>query len=429
MDSNPWSIPWPRELPVVVRNLQKLPREIVHEIMNDLPVIKILSVLSWRLPYLDQCVITHINYGRVFRSQNDVSHAIKHYTLYREICWFRRWPPADASSVFAMSCQMLIKNWLPLDLMISNMSRKIRAGLYINAHDLDLLLKHRGSIRPRTEDTGIQSRGQPLNLKKCWIYWNWIKETKLRLNKLKSQELRFSAGLVEKYPRILKRPLDPSQGAPRPNTTHNVVMFERLAVRSLSDRNLYHYWNHNQCKPGTDLIQLVPYDRYLWLLLETLAKYPIDSEVTGLEENLARVSLQNEEQGRDLGDTELSVVSKNKPTVLQYPENIAENLRTVLEGLMYIYTEPPLNVPRIQWGPTGNSSSSEKWPKFLVDKGRHEHAQIKHMCMNWNVRPHDEREYEWLVAFLKAVTWIELNIGPVKEDFQTFTCPESVFYY
>ncbi|KAJ8066214.1 hypothetical protein OCU04_005299 [Sclerotinia nivalis] len=413
MDSNPWSIPWPRELPVLVRNLQKLPLEIVHEIMNDLPVIKILSILSWGLPYLDQCVITHITYGRVFRSQNDISHAIKHYTLYREICWFHRWSSADASSVFAMSCQMLIKNLLPLDLIISNMSRKIRAGLYINAHDLDLLLEHRGSIRPRIEDTGIQSQGQPLNLKKCWIYWNWIKETKLRLNKLKSQELRFAARLIEQYPRILKKPLDPSQGAPRPNTTHYVVMFERLAVKSLCDRKLYHDWNHYQCKPTTDLI---PYDRYLWLLLETLAKHPLDFGITGLEENLAKVSLQNKEQGTDLGDIKLSTVPKNNPIVFQYPENIAENLRTVLKGLMYIYTEPPLTVPRIQWGPTRNASSSEKWPKFLVDKGQHEHGQIKHMRMNWNIRPRDEREYEWLAAFLKAVTWIELNIGPAKED-------------
>ncbi|CAD6442047.1 bab47929-61ff-4ac5-be38-8341d381e113 [Sclerotinia trifoliorum] len=417
MDSNPWSMPWPREPPVVVRNLQKLPIELVHEIMNDLPVIKILSILSWESPYLDQCVITHIRYKQVFTSHNEISRVVKYYTLYREICWFHRWPSAEASSVLALSYYMLIKNMLPLGLIFTSMSRKIRAGLYINPHDLDLLLKHGGSIRPLIEDTGMQSQGQPLNLKECWIYWNWIKESKLRLNKLKSQELRLAARLVEQYPRILKKPHDPSQGAARPNTTHLMVTFERLAVKALCDRNLSHYWNYYQYRSETELMQLVPYDRYLWLLLETLAKHPLDFEVTSLEESLARVSLLNQEQGTHSGDTEISIASKNNSVVFQYPENIAKNLRTVLKGLMYIYTEPSLTVPRIQLGPTENASSSEKWPKFFVHKGQEEHAQTRHIRMNWNIRPHDERECEWLVAFLGAVTWIELNVGPAKEDF------------
>ncbi|APA09602.1 hypothetical protein sscle_05g043720 [Sclerotinia sclerotiorum 1980 UF-70] len=417
MDSDPWSLPWSREPPVVVRNLQKLPLELVHEIMNDLPVIKILSILSWRLPYLDQCVITHIRWKRIFRSHNDISHAAKCYTLYREIYWFYRCPLVKGSSVLALSSYMLIKNMIPFDLILRSMSHKIRAGLCIYPHDLDLLLEHGESICPRIEDTGLQSQEHPLNLNECWIYWNWIKESKLRLNKLKSQELRLAARLIEQYPRILKKPHDPSQSAPRPNTTHLMVRFERQAVKSLYDRNLSHDWNRYQYRSDTNVILLVPYDRYLWLLLETLAKHPLDFEVTGLEESLAKVSLLDQKQGTHSRDIEpSSTLSKNNTNVFRYPENIAENLRTVLKGLMYIYTKPPLTVPRIQWSSTGNTSSSEKWPKFVVHKGQEEHAQNKNIRMNWNIRPRDEREYEWLAAFLKAVTWIELNIGSTEDS-------------
>ncbi|KAF5871800.1 uncharacterized protein Bfra_008824 [Botrytis fragariae] len=418
MDSNVWSIPWPRELPVVVRSLQKLPREIVHQVLSDLPVIKILSILSWQLPYLDECVLSHIVYGRLFSSQGEISHASNHYRLYREMCWFRRWPPADAESVFARSPQMLLSNWVSFDLLISKMRRLIRVGLYINEPDFDLLVKYG---RPFPCITGIEldENGSSLDLKLPWDYWNWIKHAKMELNKRKSDQIRFSAHLMEKYPRVLKRPLDPSQGALRPNTTHTVVMLERLAMRTLKNRNLSHYWDHHQglYKSGRYVIELVPYDRYLQLLLDTLAKYPLDIEVTGLEETLANVSLHNGCQETTLEGTELATILESDPNDFMYPENITASLRVVLKGLMYIYTEPPLTIPRIQWEPPKDDNSSGKWPRFFVDKGIHEHPHFEYPCANQKIKPYDKREYEWLAAFIEVVTWIELNIGPAKEDF------------
>ncbi|KAF7911128.1 uncharacterized protein EAF01_002636 [Botrytis porri] len=418
MDSNVWSIPWPRELPVVVRCLQKLPREIVHQVSSDLPVIKILSILSWQLPYLDECVLSHIVYGRLFSSQDEISHALNHYKLYREICWFYRWPPADAQSVFARSPQMLLSKWVSLDLLISKMRRLIRAGLNINDDDFDLLVKCGRPLLCNT-DVGFDENESFLNLKNCWNHWNWIKHAKVRLNKRKSDQIRFSANLMEKYPRVLKRPLDPSQGAPRPNTTHTVVMLERLAMRTLRDRNLSHYWDRNQSlyMSGRYIIELVPYDRYLRLLLDTLAKYPLDVEVTGLEESLANVSLHNSGQGITLENTESATISQIDPDDFKYPDYIAAGLKVVLKGLMYIYTEPPLTIPRIQYESLGNDNSSEKWPRFFVDKGVNIHPHFEHPCENQQIRPHDKREYEWLAAFVEVVTWIELNIAPIKEEF------------
>ncbi|TGO30658.1 hypothetical protein BPAE_0004g01170 [Botrytis paeoniae] len=418
MDSNIWSIPWPRELPVVVRCLQKLPREIVHQVLSDLPVIKILSILSWKLPYLDECVLSHMVYGRLFGSQGEISHALNYYTLYREICWFYRWPAADAESLFARSPQMLLSNWVSLDYIISKMRRLIGVGLTINDHDFDLLVKY-GRPCPRNTDIGLDGNESFLNLKHCWDYWNWIKNAKMKLNKRKSDQIRFSAHLIEKYPRVLKRPLDPSQGAPRPNTTHVVVMLERQAIRALENRNLSHYWDHHQglYKAGRYVIELVPYDRYLRFLLDTLAKYPIGIEVTGLEKTLANVSLHNGGQGTILEGTELATIFESDSNDFMYPENIAASLRVVLKGLMYIYTEPPLTIPRIQWESPKDVNSSEKRPRFFIDKGIHEHPHFEYPCANQKIKPYDKREYEWLAAFVEVVTWIELNIGPVKEDF------------
>ncbi|KAF7960807.1 hypothetical protein EAE96_000480 [Botrytis aclada] len=419
MDSNTWSIPWPRELPVVVRSLQKLPREIVHQVLSDLPIIKILSILSWQLPYLDECVLSHIVYGRLFSSQGEISLASNYYKLYREICWFYRWPPADAQSVFARSPQMLLSNWVSLDLLISKMRRRIRAGLNINDDDLDLLIEY-GRPRSHEIDIGFDEDETFLDLKKCWNYWNWIKHAKVQLNKWKSDQIRFSAQLIEKYPRFLKKPLDPSQGAPRPNTTHTVVMLEKLAMRTLRDRNLSHYWDRNQSlnMSGRYVIELVPYDRYLRLLLVTLDKYPLHVDVTGLEQTLANTSLHNSGQGTTLEETGSANISERDPNDFKYPEDIAASLRVVLKGLMYIYTEPPLTIPRIQWEPLSRDiKPSEKWPRFYIDKGRHEYPHFEYACQYPQIIPHDKREYEWLAAFVEAVTWIELNIGPVEEAF------------
>ncbi|RAL68230.1 hypothetical protein DID88_008933 [Monilinia fructigena] len=152
--------------------------------------------------------------------------------------------------------------------------------------------------------------------------------------------------------------------------------------------------------------------------LKTLDKNPFDAGADELEDSLARVSLQNEEQGIDSRNHASTHVSTEISSTFKYPEEITDSLKTVLKGLMYIFTEPPLVVPRIQWPQDGNKSSTEKWPKFFVGKGGHENTlQIEYRCVNKHIKPHDQREYEWLAAFVKVLTWIELEIGPVKEDF------------
>ncbi|KAB8304386.1 hypothetical protein EYC80_003790 [Monilinia laxa] len=298
------------------------------------------------------------------------------------------------------------------------MRRNIRAGLDIEFYDLDLLVKYARASCPPSINIMTETGAQPLNLHNSWIYWNWIKDSKRELNNLKSKQLKLSARLVEKYPHILKRPLDPSQSTPRPNTAHLVSTFEVYAMGSLGDRNLYHNWHNYWCIPGTHLVELVPYDRYLWLLFETLDKRPFDVGANELEDSLARASLRNEEQRIDSRNHVLTHVSTEISSTLKYPEEIADSLKTVLKGLMYIYTEPPLLVPRIQWHQDGNQSSTEKWPRFFVDKGGHENTlRTEYRCANRHIKPHDQREYEWLAAFVKVVTWIELEIGPVNEDF------------
>jgi hypothetical protein len=98
----------------------------------------------------------------------------------------------------------------------------------------------------------------------------------------------------------------------------------------------------------------------------------------------------------------------------QYPENIAANIEIVLDGLMYVYTQYPLMVPRVQL-PSAESVNEE--PVFCVQTKPHSLylAPHLHRCLARKVMLYDEREYEWLKAFLAVVDWMEKNLVEPKE--------------
>jgi hypothetical protein len=123
------------------------------------------------------------------------------------------------------------------------------------------------------------------NLEALKARWDWIKETKLALNIAKAEQLNKVADIIATYPgKIrLKKPLDPSQDGPRPNTQHIVNNFRGAARRVLKDRKTNHE-NRVRCRKGVDCIELVPYDKYLWFFLETIRDYPPASKEQTLQD-------------------------------------------------------------------------------------------------------------------------------------------------
>lgn len=72
--------------------------------------------------------------------------------------------------------------------------------------------------------------------------WEWIKESKVALNAAKARQISMAADIIADYPgRLrLKKPLDPSQDGPRPNTQHIADGFRGAAKRVLKDRRVIH---------------------------------------------------------------------------------------------------------------------------------------------------------------------------------------------
>lgn len=117
------------------------------------------------------------------------------------------------------------------------------------------------------------------NIEALKTRWNWIKRSKLALNLAKALQIDKVANIVAAYPgRVrLKKPLDPSQDGPRPNTEHIINNFRNASRKVLKDRKTYHQYEGHCCK-GVDCIEVVPYDKYLWLFLDMIKKHPPSKE-------------------------------------------------------------------------------------------------------------------------------------------------------
>jgi len=59
--------------PAFALNLTRLPRELVVKVIDELPLVKILQVLSHKNQYLDGCVLNSLKWNRFFRSPADIS--------------------------------------------------------------------------------------------------------------------------------------------------------------------------------------------------------------------------------------------------------------------------------------------------------------------------------------------------------------------
>jgi len=74
-----------------VLSLAGLPREIVHTIFDDLPLLKILEVLSERNDEVNQCIYTHLHYKNLFRTPDDITNLANYFDLFQKLGG--RWVP------------------------------------------------------------------------------------------------------------------------------------------------------------------------------------------------------------------------------------------------------------------------------------------------------------------------------------------------
>ncbi|RDL40059.1 uncharacterized protein BP5553_00038 [Venustampulla echinocandica] len=384
-------------LPAPFCNLSMLPRVEVRKVISDLSLLQVLQTVSYNNEYLNDCIFTQAAYQRIFPSKTDPWNLVELFNLHQEICKFRSKAltgPNSPSRSSALSCTLGTTSQVKPEDVRNHLVRQIKATVHLNPFERDVLLAHTPS------PYRIIRLGDPLE--DLVARWVWIKKAITNMNKAKERQLNTVADLISEYPGMvmLKSRLDPSQTSPRPSTAHMSTRFKINAKRAAKNTR-YPRMRPHKCFRGVDFIELIPYDRYLLLFLETLEKYPPESPDLDISGRLQKIALKED------GD---------KAQPFQYPEDISANLEVVMNGLMYVYTGSPLLVvPRIQWPENEalESSGRNQSPVFLIDAGCHsQNIPVGiHRCVARRFKPYDDREYDWLKAFLKVVTWMEENLG------------------
>lgn len=380
--------------PAFVRHLARLPPGMLEQVMNDLPIIRALQILCFGTQTLKKSVLNHQQYRQLFLSQADAAPTMDLFRLYRDVCWFRRLPLANQWSHLSNVYRHVQRRWGnqtdDLRRVETELKGTILTELRLSDVDEAILSAHSSKPCPKLDQN---------NLSALKLRWDWIKQGKLMLNAKKAEQINMVADVIADYPgRVrLKKPLDPSQDGPRPNTQHIINGFRGAATRVLKDRHINHYYKASCCK-GVECIEVIPYDNNLSLFLDTLKKYPVANEYQSVEGLMGKLALDD------------ATVAKS----FHYPDEIAAALSIVMEGLANVYTSSPLLiVPRIDWNPPTSESSDSPTPIFLVDTKPHppDLPSDIHRCPVRKVMAYDEREYEWLRAFLKVVTWMEDNLS------------------
>ncbi|KAH8657559.1 hypothetical protein BGZ60DRAFT_416178 [Tricladium varicosporioides] len=398
-----------------LRNLACLPRETIHQIMDDLPLVNILKILAHNNSYLNECVISHAGYQNVFPTFSVATQLTELFILHREICYFTG--KALAGPFSPKSSPHLNHTYKSLtahrfrddlqELTRSDLVGAIEHTVYVHGGDRIIMEQYASEPYHPLLDGDNNSCS---NLRKRWAWW---KTALTNLNENKARQLNMLAHLISEYPGkvMLKTPLDPLQAGPRFNTDHIARRYKTSAKRLLVNRKLPRWdldpWGNGggpRCKYSKELTELIPYDRCLWSFLGTLERYPPKNlwtlkQYPDLSSQFSKLSINGDNKSRE---------------EIAYPEDIAKNLDVVMRGLMYIYTESPLLIiPRIVWPKEEEMGVPLfKKPVFAVDttaQDRNPCTEPIHHCIGKRIRPHIEKEYDWLKAFLKVVAWMEQN--------------------
>jgi len=389
----------------------QLPPELVEPVIADLPLAAVLAI-STNHPYLTECLL-HSPSWRVmhleeFDSNADASMAaarkdiqtlqdlfrlyvdVRQFTTSRKFSYTR---PTGGSLEVDM---LLGKNGVALTCRIRNgqllglFQRKLNS--YVN--DVVTLIWKR--IPPTLSDEYLQrlletgSSTKP-NVSPERATFDIAKRVAMELRKDKHDQLMLFSDLLEKYPLLLKRALDPSQSPAAKKASHNISRLRVDAPRVLLGyASKYNF--HSPCLP------FVPYDRCLHVFFAILEAFPLPDG--GLQPQIpveaGTANITKQMEGLSVNDTGRKEDSLSRV----YPESMIPTIRKAVDGLfsLYAFDALPNSLSRIVWS---SGTEGVAAPFFKVDE---------YFCpysMLYDSGPFHAHELEWLQAFLQSVAWME----------------------
>jgi hypothetical protein len=241
----------------VAGRLPKLPRELVHKILDDISLVKVLELVSSHdIPYIDECVSTHFHLRQLL-PPDVLPEAKSYFLLYNTLCERRRRQPLPNLPQLAHDAQVLLQ---------AKPSRRVDIIAIIKVEilkDLEAYAPFFPVLRYFCPDPILSIPDRVFwdisSVTWLWDLFNVIDASEKKLNAVKSDQLKRMAELMVEYPGMLRDYQDPSQEQRR-NADHKIakllLLSERIKLpQMLSGKFVgrYIFIQHN--------FHLVPYDR------------------------------------------------------------------------------------------------------------------------------------------------------------------------
>lgn len=393
----------------IASHLVTLPPEIVHQVLSDLSLAKILELINTHpLPYIDYCLCSHIDYGTILSSHSAVAELKGYYGLYMRVVAQYRYPSLpEARGLW--DAKTLIRIGATIHSLIDAVKAEIllRFEMYLPY----LLVLNRYS----PDDAQIPDHAH-------WKFgtldagekrWESLSTAENTINSIKEAQLQRIIALVNLYPGMLRQHRYGSQ-CPRSEAgiQHSLLRQKNLAREVkrphilLGKKAAYSIFCDNR-------LPWVPFDRTLRLFLKTLLHFPV---------GVARESKSN---------------PNHTVSPYEYPPEISESITTSINGMAYVFVQPSCS-PASYNGDEPNDGmllrtrytpySAEQYkrvfgvfqPQFhsvfetaVRDSKRNRKLGDVYGFKRSSRRgpdmmlPFDEREFVWLEAFLKSCRYME----------------------
>ncbi|KAE8422929.1 hypothetical protein BDV36DRAFT_290744 [Aspergillus pseudocaelatus] len=351
----------------IITSFSTLPREVAHQILNDIRIWDILRLICYNDAHINTDILTHPTLGRLLHYDPEILDEVrKTADIYRTVCTAHNLTAAPLSSPLALNTQTFKSDYKAIT---NYMHHRLIEELYLESWKRDVLAHY--TPLPAVWDSstiqGLEAR------------WNAIQDAQLKLNTRKASQLRKAADLLETNPDIVKKMIDPSQ-ALRKNIPHIVQRIRGTEKRVKWQSLLRGGRLKGMSWFAYGHFPVVPFDRALGVVLR------------GLEGMGVKYELGEEEEEVDSGK------------LMRETESLGEVgglVRVVVEGLKFVYDgEDGGRLPRIAREEGGDSF-------YFIPRGPLDAFLYTGDSLARMYEAHDEREIAWLEAFVAVYQYFK----------------------
>ena len=194
----------PKSIVKIVKSLQSLPRELVHQVLDDVPVLKILllaaSETATTSNYIDECILGHPDLRQLFRSKENFSAIRDLFIVLYSLRASLSLAQAPSTSPLALNFGILVTNG---ERMAPGLRWYLRRELYeilYSVHDERLHALHEVLNIPPDAKPVPFGLGDTQDCQSLLNRWQWHLAAQERMNGLRAAQLHKMADMYNAFP-------------------------------------------------------------------------------------------------------------------------------------------------------------------------------------------------------------------------------------